>query len=470
MTLVRKRPPLRYLAFFFHLVPVFLVSFSAAALAAQDVGQNWQVTEEVLPNGLKVLILEDHRAPVVSLQVWYQVGSRNERPGITGISHLLEHLMFRGTTKYGPGEFSKLVQSTGGMDNAFTSDDHTVYFENTGSRHIDLLLSLEADRMVNVILDEAGFQSERKIVMEERRMRTSDEPAADLLEQVSAAAYTAHPYGWPTVGWMSDLEALTLADVKQYRQIYYAPSNAVLVIAGDVTPETLLPKVRSAFGEVKAGSPPPAVTAKEPPQRGERRVTLKRPAALPIYMAVYHVPNFTSEDSFTLSMLSVILAGGRSSRLQTSLVEKKALTLSADADYDRTARDATLFFLSMRVAPGKKWQDAESALYQEVEKLKTTLVDEKELQRAQNLVEASFVYGQDSLFFRAQQLGKYASLGNWQLITQVIPGIRAVTAADIQRVAQKYLHEENRTVGVLIPEGAPIREKPERELGNRSVH
>lgn len=428
------------------------------------------MTEETLPNGLQVLLLEDHRAPVVSLQIWYKVGSRNERPGITGISHLLEHLMFRGTSKYGPGEFSKLVQATGGMDNAFTSDDHTVYFENTGAQYIDLLLSLESDRMTNVILDETGFQSERKIVMEERRMRTSDEPAADLLEQLSAAAYTAHPYGWPTVGWMNDLEALTLDDVKQYRQIYYVPNNAVLVIAGDVTPETLMQKVRSAFGEAPAGATPPAVTAKEPPQRGERRVLLKRPASLPIYMAGYHVPNFTNDDSFALSMLSVILAGGRSSRLQTSLVEKKALALSADADYDRTSRDAPLFFLSMRVAPGKKWQEAETALYQEVEKMKAALVGEKELQRAQNLVEASFIYGQDSLFFRAQQLGEYASLGDWRLIKQVIPGIRAVTAADIQRVAQTYLREDNRTVGVLIPEGAPIRERPESELGNRDVH
>jgi zinc protease len=468
MTPVRRQVVLSF--FFFYCALLLSIHSSPASFAASEAGQGWQVTEETLANGLGVLILEDHRAPVVSLQVWYKVGSRNERPGITGISHLLEHLMFRGTPHYGPGEFSKLVQSTGGMDNAFTSDDHTVYFENSGARYLDLLLSLEADRMVNLTLDETGFQSERKIVMEERRMRTSDEPAADLLEQVSAAAYTAHPYGWPTVGWMSDLEALTLDDVKQHRQIYYAPNNAILVIAGDVNPEELLPKVRSMFSEARSGTPPSPVTAKEPPQRGERRVTLKRPASLPVYMAGYHVPNFTSEDSFALSMLSVILAGGRSSRLQTTLVEKKALTLSADADYDRTARDATLFFLSMRVAPGKKWQEAESALYQEVDRLKTTPVGEKELQRAQNLVEASFVYGQDSLFFRAQQLGEYASLGDWKLITQVIPGIRAVTAADIQRVAQTYLREENRTVGVLIPEGAPIREKPERELGDRSVH
>lgn len=432
--------------------------------------QQWQVTEDTLPNGLTVLVLEDHNAPVVTLQVWYKVGARNERLGITGISHLLEHLMFRGTPKYGPGEFSKLVQAAGGMENAFTSDDYTVYFENTASQHLDLLISLEADRMVNLTLDEAGFQSERKIVMEERRLRTTDQPAADLWEQVSAAAYTAHPYGWPVVGWMNDLESLTLEDVKRYRQIYYAPNNAILIIAGDVKPETLLPQIRSTFGAAQAGTPPPPVTAKEPPQRGERRITLKRPASLPIYMAAYHVPNYIDDDSFALSMLSIILAGGRSSRLQTILVEKKAIALSADADYDRTAHDPTLFFLSMRVAPGKQWQDAEAALYQEVEKLKTTPVSEKELQRAQNLVEAAFIYGQDSLFYRAQQLGEFAALGDWKLIQKVIPGIRAVTAADIQRVAQSYLREENRTVGILIPEGPPIRERPQEELGDRTLH
>lgn len=447
-----------------------LSSFSQPAFAEADPAQQWQVTEETLANGLTVLLLEDHRAPVVSLQVWYKVGARNEQLGITGISHLLEHLMFRGTPQYGPGEFSKLIQSTGGSDNAFTSDDQTVYFANTAAHHVGLLMTLEADRMVNLNLDEAGFQSERKIVMEERRLRTVDQPASDLWEQVSAAAYTAHPYGWPVVGWMSDLESLTLEQVKQYRQTYYAPNNAIVIIAGDVNPETLLPQIRSIFGSAQAGTPPPPVTAKEPPQRGERRVVLKRPAALPIYMAAYHVPNYKNDDSFALSLLSVVLAGGRSSRLQTILVEQKALALSADADYDRTSYDPGLFFLSMRVAQGKKWQDAEAALYQEVERLKSTPVTDKELRRAQNLVEAAFIYGQDSLFFRAQQLGQYAMLGDWRLIQKVIPGIRAVTAADLQRVAQTYLREENRTVGILIPEGAPIREKPDGALGDRTVH
>lgn len=432
--------------------------------------QDWKVTQDTLPNGLTVVMLEDHRAAVVTLQVWYKVGSRNERLGITGISHLLEHLMFRGTPKYGQGVFSRLVQERGGMHNAFTSADHTVYFETIAAPHLDLLLELEADRMAHLTLDDTGFAAEQKIVMEERRLRTTDEPAADLMEQVSAAAYTAHPYGWPVVGWMNDLEAITLEDVQQYRQVFYAPNNAILVIAGAITPETLLPKIKATFGEIPAGPSSPQVKATEPPQRGERRVFLKRPASLPVYIAAYHVPNFTSDDSFALAVLSVILGGGRSSRLQTTLVEEKALALAADVDYDRTSRDPTLFTLSMRVAPGQQWQDAEAALYQEVEKLQTQAISARELERAQNLVESSFIYGQDSLFYRALQLGEYACLGDWRLIDKVVPGIRAVTAADVQRVAQTYLREENRTVGLLIPEGPPVREAPDSGIGGKSVH
>lgn len=435
-----------------------VLSVSPTLLLAEE--KNWLVTQETLPNGLQVILLEDHRAPVVTLQVWYKVGARNERSGITGISHLLEHLMFRGTPKYGQGEFSRLVQGKGGSHNAFTSDDHTVYFENVAASHLELLLELESDRMANITLDETSFAAERKIVMEERRLRTADEPAADLYEQVSAAAYTAHPYGWPVVGWMSDLETMTLTDVKAYRQIFYAPNNAILVIAGDVSPTTLLPKIKATFGAIPTGTPTPKVTSVEPPQRGERRVTLKRSASLPLYVATYHVPNLKNEDSFPLALLSVVLAGGRSSRLQTALVEQKALALGADADYDRSSQDPPLFTLSMRLAPGKRVQDAERALYQEVERLKNKRVSPKELERAKNLVESSFVYGQDSIFYRAMQLGEYASLGNWELILKFIPGIRAVSAVDVQRVAKTYLREENRTVGVLIPEGKPIRERP----------
>ena len=452
---------------------VLLVGFQSGHSQPIDTS-GWQVTQHVLNNGLTVIILEDHRAPVATLQVWYKVGSRNERPGITGISHLLEHLMFRGTPTYGKGEFSRLVQERGGRHNAFTSADQTVYFESAAVQHLDLFLELESDRMAHVMLDEEGFLAEQKIVMEERRLRTADEPSSDLWEQVSAAAFTAHPYGWPVVGWMHDLETVTLADVKAYRQTYYAPGNAILVIAGDVTPEeeekSLLPRIRKTFGQVPAGSAIPEVTSVEPPQRGERRVFLKRPASLPLYIAGYHVPTFEHDESFALSIAATILGGGRSARLQRSLVEDQQLVLSANAGYDRTSIDPTLFTLSMRIAPGKTWQAAEQALSEEITRLKTTLVTEKELERAKNLIESRFTYAQDSFFYRALQLGQYAALGDWSLILKVIPGLRAVTAEQVQQVVQKYLIDTNRTVGILEPDGTPLQESPQGGPGHRGAH
>ena len=343
-------------AFWVGILVLFLSvqSQSSQPVWAQTSNASWQVSQEKLDNGLTVLLLEDHRSPVITLQVWYKVGARNEQLGRTGISHLLEHLMFRGTTKYGEGEFTRLVKEKGGSLNAFTSADHTVYFERVAAAYLDLMLDLESDRLANLVLDEKGLEAERQIVMEERRMRTSDNPASDLWEQLSAAAYTAHPYGWPVVGFQHDLEAITLDSVKKYRQIYYAPGNAILVIAGDVTPETLVPKIKATFGAIPAGPAVPPVTATEPPQRGERRLTFRRPASLPIYAAAYHVPNMHSDDSPALTVLATILSRGRSARFQKTLVEQKMLALAADASYDRTAKDAPLFSVSMRGCAPKK--------------------------------------------------------------------------------------------------------------------
>jgi zinc protease len=429
---------------------VFLVLLLSSLCAAAE-EPSWNVTTETLPNGLQVLILTDHRAPVASFQVWYQVGSRNEQMGSTGLAHLLEHLMFRGSEKFGPGEFSRLVQEKGGSLNAFTGNDHTTYFENIAAPHLGLMIELETDRMASLVLDDKVLAAEKQVVMEERRLRTTDDPAAELFEQVWGAAFTAHPYGWPIIGWMSDLENLTIKDVLDFRRTYYAPNNAILVAAGDIEPQTLLSTIKESFVSIPSSPPPPPVRAVEPPQRGERRVTLRRPASLPVVVAVYHVPNYKSGNSFALTLLATILGDGRSSRLRRALVEEKTLALGVDTSYDRLSPDPSLFTLSLRVAPEKRWQEAEATLYEEVEKLKAQPVSQRELERAQNLVESSFIFGQDSLFYRALQLGQYASLGDWQLIKQVIRGIRAVTPEAVQKVAQTYLTEDNRTVGVLIP-------------------
>ncbi len=439
-------------------------------IVTADSETNWNVHSHTLENGLSVLILEDHRAPVATLQLWYRVGSRNERPGITGISHMLEHLMFRGTPTYGEGEFSRLVQQRGGRHNAFTSPDHTVYFESAAVEHLDLFLTLEADRMANIIIDKEGYIAEQKIVMEERRLRTDDRPASALWEQVNAAAFTAHPYGWPVVGWMNDLQSITLEDVKHYWRTYYNPGNAILVVAGDVAPEAVMSNVRATFGQLPRSPPVPIVKNVEPAQRGERRVFLNREASLPVYMAAFHVPNLQHEDSFALSVAALLLSGGRSARLQRTLVEEKQVALSVSASYDRTSLDPDLFTLSMRIPPGKTWTVAEKALFAEINKLKTAPITDSELERAKNLVESGFIVSQDSLFYRAMQLGRYASLGNWKLIFDVVPGVRGVTAEQVKLVANKYLTAANRTVGVLEPDGTPPRTRPTPTVPSNSVH
>ena len=418
-------------------------------------GFSWKVTAERLENGLQVLILEDHRANALSFQLWYRVGSRNEQIGATGLAHLFEHLMFRGSKEFGPGEFSRLIQERGGTHNAFTREDSTTYFETIAASELALVSRLEADRMANTILDEEVLGAEQKIVMEERRLRVADDPASELYEQLRAAAFTAHPYGWPVIGWMSDLERVALSDALEFRKTYYAPNNAVAVLVGDVTPQRAIATVKEAFAGIAPGPAAAPVRALEPPQKGERRIHLRRAASLPVIVAAYHVPNYESEDGFELSLLATVLGEGRSSRLQRALVEDKTLALWVDASYDRLSVDPALFTVALRVAPGRKWEDAEAALYEALEAIKNEPPAPRELERAKNLVESSFVFSQDSLFYRGFQLGLYATLGDWELIKQVIPGIRAVTAEGVRKAARKYLTETNRTVGVLIPAQQP---------------
>jgi zinc protease len=429
---------------------LLLVLFSLCAHAeGQDI---WQVRDVTLTNGLRVLLLEDHRNPTVTLQVWYRVGSRNEHLGTTGISHMLEHMMFRGARKYGPGAFSEMVEKNGGNDNAFTTEDYTVYFENIASQKVDILLDLESDRMADILLDTKLFLLEKNVVIEERRLRTEDNPVPDLLEQVDAAAFKAHPYHSPVIGWMSDIEQLTRDDVYNYYKTYYAPNNAVLVVVGDFKSEELIAKIERSFGPIKSNAPPTKVRSIEPPQRGERRVTLRRNAELPFVAVAYHTPNFTSHDSFALEVLSTILAKGDSSRLYKSLVYDKQIALSIGGDYSRLNIDPSLIYFYAQVLPGRSPADVENAIYGEIEKIKREPISQYELDKAKNQLESSFVFSQDSLFGRGFILGQYEILGNWKRIKDYIPGIRAVTAEDVMNIAKKYLTQDNRTVGVLILE------------------
>lgn len=409
------------------------------------------VLAATLANGLRVLLLEDHRSPIVSIQVWYRVGSRNEPPGATGIAHLLEHMMFKGTRRYGPRQFARLIEQNGGQDNAFTSQDLTSYFVNIAADKIDLVLELEADRMVNLVIDPKEVDAERQVVIEERRTRTEDDPGGFLGEEVGAVAFQAHPYGGPIIGWMHDLQRITAAEIRAFYRTHYVPNNAILVAAGDFAAPEVLDKVKRWFGTIPRGATPPPLLAKEPPQNGERRVLVKKQAQLPIVYLAWHVPNQQSEDAPALEVLSTVLSGGRASRLYRSLVYERQLALEAGGDYPYFSLDPNLFWFWATAMPGQPPESLEKELLAEMERLKQEPVTGEELERAQNQIEASFVFQQDSVYRRAALLARFETIGGYRGLDGFVPRIRAVTAADLQRVARQYFLPDRNNVGVLLP-------------------
>lgn len=425
---------------------------AAPALSAQENANLFdQVVEHKLKNGLKVLLLKESRAPIITVQLWYRVGSRNEYLGKTGISHLGEHLMFKGTAKYGPKFFSREVQRVGGTDNAFTSRDYTAYFETGPKDQLKRWLEMEADRMKGVNVDEKNFETEKKVVIEERRMRTEDDPGSFMQEAAMAATFQAHPYQWPIIGWLHDIESISLVDYQQYYHRYYQPNNCTLVVVGDIEPQEAIKEIEAVFGNLPAGPEPPKVTAKEPKQFGERRVEVHREAQFPQILMNYHVPNWQEQDAFPLELLNRILSQGRSSRLYNELVYKQKLALEAGVDYNLDTTDPFVFMIYGQPMPGKTVAQVEAALDAEIKKLQTDLVSDTELQKTKNQTAATFYMGLDSIFYRAMLLGRTETVASWKLLKEFIPKIQAVTAEDVRRVAKKYLVSENRTVGILVP-------------------
>jgi zinc protease len=411
-----------------------------------------EVKEYRLDNGLKVLIIEEHKAPVATFQIWYRVGSRNEPEGKSGLAHFLEHMMFKGTTAHGPSVLSRIVQKNGGKYNAYTTKDYTAYFELLSSDRISLSIDLESDRMQNLTLEPREVSSERSVVMEERRLRYEDDPQNALFEEVVAAAFKVHPYHRPVIGWMSNIDSIERNDLYNYYKTYYSPDNAVIIIVGDVDAEKIMKKVKALFGDIPAaGSPRRDITSIEPEQKGERRVLLKREAELPYIIIAYHIPSFPHEDSYALDVLSMILSGGKSARLYQSLVYEQKIALSAFADYSGFKKDPFLFFFSATAAPGNDISEVEKALYEQIEKIGTDLPSEREIQKAKNQVESSFIMGQDSIYLQAMKYGIFEMLGDWRLIEKYLEGIRNVKAEDIAQVVRTYFTENNRTVGILIP-------------------
>ncbi len=429
----------------------FCLIFLLLRASPSSAGLADRVSEVTLGNGLKVILLENHKAPLITFQVWYRVGSRNEEWGKTGLSHMLEHMMFKGTEKTGPEEFSKIIQENGGNDNAFTSHDFTAYFENLSADRAGVAIDLESDRMAKLRLREEDFRTERMVVMEERRMRTEDNPSAFLQEQLEAAAFQLQPYHWPVIGWMEDVEGLTIGDLRSYYKKYYNPVNSFIVAVGDFKKGEVLGMIEKAFGSIPKGILPDQKRDMDPRQTGERRIYVRREAQLPSLVIGYHVPNLRQPDSYVLDVLATILSGGKSSRLYRSLVLDRQLAFSVDAQDSLLSRDPGLFYLSADLRPGKEVDDAERALNQEIEKLQKEPVGEKELEKAKNQLEASFIYRQDSLFYQAMLLAEYEIAMNWRAIDDYLPSIRKVSRDDIMRVAQQYLKKDNSTVGILIP-------------------
>jgi zinc protease len=426
-----------------------LLSLTASMPARAGISD--AVKAQTLPNGLRVLVLENHKAPLATFNVFYRVGSRNEQFGKTGLSHLCEHLMFKGTKKLGPEEFSQIIQQNGGEDNAFTESDFTDYFETMNKDHIDVPITLEADRMGN--FEPKDFDKEKHVVLEERRMRTEDNPEDALDEMVRAAAYVAHPYHWPVIGWFHDVDGLTLDDAMAYHKIYYSPQNALIVAVGDFDGDQVLKLIGEAFAGIKNGPKPPPLTDLEPPQDGTRRVELKHAANLPAFEEAYHVPNIVSPDAYALEVASEILSDGQSSRLYKKLVVEKQMVVDIGAGYDMTSFSPGLFVVSAQMRPGIKAADTQVEVEKELAAMRDAPVGAEELQKAKNLEQAQFVYGQDSVMREAEMLGIYEMLGDYHNVDKYLDGIDKVTTADVQRVAKTYLVASNMTEGVLVPTG-----------------
>lgn len=433
-----------------------LLAGSAHAAPEPADGDAATVHEYAFDNGMKLLVKEDHRAPVVVSQVWYKVGSSYEHDGITGVSHALEHMMFKGTKKHPGGEFSRIVSENGGRENAFTGRDYTTYFQQLEKSRLAISFELEADRMRNLTLPADEFAKELKVVQEERRLRTEDDPQALTYEQLTAAAFVTSPYHHPVIGWMNDLDAMRIDDLRDWYRAWYAPNNATLVVAGDVDPDAVYKLARKYFGALKPGRIPAQKPRLEIAQNGERRVTVKAPAQLPYVIMGYKVPvlRTAADDSevYALEVLAGVLDGGDSARISTRLIRDRRIAASAGAGYSPYSRLADLFTLDGTPAQGHDAAELEQALREEIQRLRDEPVTAEELDRIKTQVIAADVYQRDSVFYQAMQLGMLETVGlDWRLADAYVERIRAVTAEQVQAVARKYLSPDRLTVAVLDP-------------------
>lgn len=422
---------------------------------AADAAQNTFETQ--LPNGMKVVVREDHRAPTAVQMVWYRVGSMDEHDGVTGVAHVTEHMMFKGTPSVGPGEFNRRVAAVGGRDNAFTSTDYTAYFQQVPASQLKTVMALEADRMRHLTLDPAAYNKEIQVVMEERRMRTDDQSTARLHEAMNAVAWQAHPYRRPIIGWMGDLEQMTIQDIREWYRRWYVPNNATLVVVGDVNHTQVFQWARATYGQIPARSLAGRKQYEEPPQAGLRQLEVKAPADLPLLMMSWKAPRVVDPkkdvDPYALEMLAQILDGHEGARLPAALVREQQVAVSVDAHYDGMNRGPGMFVLQASPRPGRTVAELEQAIRKALEVMATQGVTESELARARSQLRAAEVYKKDSMMGQAMEIGMLETLGyGWQSSTLMLDRLNAVTAADVQRVAQSYFRDEQLTIARLVPQ------------------
>ena len=428
--------------------------------------------EKTLPNGLHVVVKEDHRAPTVVHMVWYRTGAIDEVDGTSGLAHMLEHMMFKGTKKVGPGEFSKRVAALGGRENAFTSEDYTAYFQLVPKRALPAVMELEADRMANLKLDQKEFTQELKVVKEERRMRTEDNPHSLLYERLNSVAFQEHPYRRPVIGWMNDLDNMTVSDPQNWYRSWYAPNNATLVVVGDIDHEALFKLAEKYYGGIKPHALPLRRPLVEPEQLGIKRLSVKAPAKLPYLAMAWKAPKLKDvakdRDPYALQMLAAILDGHEASRLAKDLVRGSKVAQSAGAGYDPTLRGEAQFILDGQPAEGHTIADLEAALRNEIKRIQNDGVTEEELARVKTQTIAGQIYKRDSMMGQAMEIGALEVIGqSWHDIDPMLDKLRSVSAAEVQAAAKKYFGDDTLTVAVLDPQPLPDNPPPPAPAGHR---
>jgi zinc protease len=441
-----------------NLLQIFFLFLLVSPLSWAATSNTPQTHEFNLSNGLKLIVREDHRAPTVAHMVWYRAGSMDEANGRTGVAHVLEHMMFKGTTKVKAGDFSRLVAAVGGRENAFTSRDYTAYFQQVEKSKLEEVIKLEADRMSNLNFDDAEFDKEIQVIMEERRLRTEDNPSSLLNESLMATAFMSSPYRHPVVGWMNDLVNMKAADARDWYRSWYAPNNATVVIGGDVDPQNMLKLVEKYYGAVSPHDLPVRKPQVEPLQKGIKQVQVKAAADSAQLAMAWKVPRLEpgkldNPEPYALELLTAVLDGYDNARLNRVLVKQEKVVNDVGVGYDMISRGPELFLINATMAKGKTVAQAQASIRKALEEIKEKGILESELKRIKVRILSDQIYKRDSIFGQAMEIGSNEMAGfSWKDIDSMLEKMQTITPTQVQDVAKKYLVDEGLTIAVLDPQ------------------